>query len=351
MIDAQKTLLFFCLMLLGAFFASAQVGIDNPLPNPNAALDMKATDKGMLLPRMTTIQRMGIVNNCNPECPDGLLVYDSDIKGFFYMYDNQWYMFNPWDAPDVSIASNEDIMTNAVIVRNVGIGISPDDGYTLDVDGKVQIRNGADVTAGSMNIAAGSITTINGNIFSSGTGNISTTTGNISAGTGHLRANNFSSNINDVNCSGPVPKGGIVLWSGSPATIPAGWALCDGTNGTPDMRDRFIMGGGGGTPLYSTGGVASVSLTVDQMPAHSHGGTTDTTGNHRHIEGGAHEWEIYGFSGVALHRAQGGPDQGKRPYTDYAGEHTHDGESSYAGSGAPHENRPPYYALAFIMKL
>ena len=52
----------------------------------------------------------------------------------------------------------------------------------------------------------------------------------------------------------PFPSGGIVMWSGSVASIPSGWLLCDGTNGTPDLRNRFIVGAGSTYAVGATGG-------------------------------------------------------------------------------------------------
>ena len=85
--------------------------------------------------------------------------------------------------------------------------------------------------------------------------------------------------------SGGVPGGIITMWSGSITDIPLGWALCDGSNGTPDLRDRFIVGAGGDYNVGNTGGANSVTLTVAQMPSHSHSSgtlSTDTSGSHSH---------------------------------------------------------------------
>jgi hypothetical protein len=79
-----------------------------------------------------------------------------------------------------------------------------------------------------------------------------------------------------------VPVGGIILWSGSVASIPTGWQICDGTNGTPDLRDRFVVGAGSSYAVGATGG----STTKDV--SHTHGpGTlaTDTEANHSHTSG------------------------------------------------------------------
>ena len=62
-----------------------------------------------------------------------------------------------------------------------------------------------------------------------------------------------------------VPAGGIIMWSGSTASIPSGWAICDGNNGTPDLRDRFVVGAGSTYGVNATGGSANAVLI-----AHSH---------------------------------------------------------------------------------
>lgn len=159
---------------------------------------------------------------------------------------------------------------------------------------------------------------------------------------------NIKENNNIVIGSG-VPKGAILMWSGSITTIPSGWALCNGINGTPDLRDRFIVGAGRAYSIGATGGEKEVKLTEAQMPKHKHGSgnlNTNSAGSH------GHSFEI----GYSTSRDEGGSlnsnISGTRN-TSTAGLHTHSisGDTSYAGSDQPHENRPPYFALAFIMKL
>ena len=114
-----------------------------------------------------------------------------------------------------------------------------------------------------------------------------------------------------------VPTGGIIMWSG--ASVPGGWSLCDGTNSTPDLRDRFIVSSGSVYSIGDTGGANSVTLTVDQIPAHTHTAYTDGTGSPA--------------GGVAKASLNGSTVS-----------------TGSTGGGQSHENRPPYYALAFIMK-
>lgn len=79
-----------------------------------------------------------------------------------------------------------------------------------------------------------------------------------------------------------IPTGIITLWFGSVASIPAGWVICNGANGTPDLRNVFVMGAGSTYSPGGTGGAASVGITTSTAPTHSHGGVTGTNGAHSH---------------------------------------------------------------------
>ena len=156
-----------------------------------------------------------------------------------------------------------------------------------------------------------------------------------------------------------VPAGVIVMWSGSVASIPSGWYICDGTNGTPDLTGRFVVhadaDSGGTYAPGDTGGADDVTLTEAQMPAHTHtfSGTTSTDGSHQHNSA----WgEIYGGPFGSTGSNQTGasnPDTDNQNWlTSVAGSHNHtfSGTTASTGGGNSHENRPPYYALAYIMK-
>lgn len=80
-------------------------------------------------------------------------------------------------------------------------------------------------------------------------------------------------NLNATNCTGFVPVRSIIMWSGTEADallIPSNWKLCDGTNGTPDLRNRFIVGAGDDYDIGETGGSKSVTLTANNIPEHNH---------------------------------------------------------------------------------
>lgn len=171
-----------------------------------------------------------------------------------------------------------------------------------------------------------------------------------------------------------VPSGLIAMWSGLIDEIPSGWFLCDGTGGTPDLRDRFIVGAGSGYDVGDVGGEAEVSLTSTQLPSHSHGSGTlsagsggshshsassNTTGSHTHTYtsvGPASQ----GFDAISTgsfgSSSSSTGSSGSHSHTisiSSAGSHSHSvtGSTASTGSGKAHENRPPYFALAFIMRL
>jgi hypothetical protein len=156
--------------------------------------------------------------------------------------------------------------------------------------------------------------------------------------------------------SGIIPVGGIIMWSGSIGTIPTGWALCNGSNGTPNLQDRFIVGAGSGYSVAGTGGSANATLV-----SHSHTGTTSGQNvNHYHVFPG--DDQLTFANGVAgwssLSNGSFGYDSKSDPAgggqlwrtTETSNDHSHTFETSAAGSSATNANLPPYYALAFIMR-
>lgn len=203
-----------------------------------------------------------------------------------------------------------------------------------------------------------------------------------------------------------VPTGGIIIWWGTPANVPAGWALCDGTAGTPDLRDRFVLGASTGVPAHTTGGSTTISVTsaaggdhnhtgssgvagdhthsgtANSAGGHDHGGvggatalTVDQIPSHTHQEfvgqgggGGDTTWNIGTGgtpSGTSLNTGAVGGGQAHSHGISATPDHVH-GLSLSTASGHAHTinasgththgvtasgHRPPFYSLAFIMKL
>ena len=133
-----------------------------------------------------------------------------------------------------------------------------------------------------------------------------------------------------VSGYGTVPIGTIVMWSGS--TVPDGWALCNGqtANGvrTPDLRNKFIVGAGDEYAIGDKGGEKTHKLTIQEMPKHSH---------------------TYNFKGADLDAAWDSDNYFYCQYEKYNNNNTK--ETNQAGGDQPHENRPPYYALSYIMRV
>lgn len=145
---------------------------------------------------------------------------------------------------------------------------------------------------------------------------------------------------NAPTSSAAVPSGCILLWSGSTGSIPATFVLCDGTNGTPDLRDRFLVGAGNTYAVNATGGSADSIL-----PTHNHT-ITDPGHFHGPPTGGTAYWGT-NFTGVA----SGGPGGNIYPCADKTGSAVTSISLASAGVSPTGGNLPPYYALAYIMKL
>ena len=138
-----------------------------------------------------------------------------------------------------------------------------------------------------------------------------------------------------------MPSGGIIMWSGASSAIPSGWYLCDGTNSTPDLRNRFVIGAAGSYAVGATGGSKDAVVV-----SHTHTATTTITDpGHFHTDTG--QQLVYGTTS--------GPDNG----STFNGSHntgtattgiTASTSISTTGESGTDKNLPPYYALCFIMK-
>jgi hypothetical protein len=198
-----------------------------------------------------------------------------------------------------------------------------------------------------------------------------------------------------------VPSGLIAMWSGSASAIPAGWLLCNGASGTPNLEGMFVLGAGGAYGVGATGGAASASPTTSSAGSHNHGGqdliagpfgmtgSSDVQGTHSH--GGATAGATLSVADLPAHNhnisTQGASvAAGANAITVIGSGGTYG--DGYTGSGSPHAHTisadgahshnisvsnapahqhgisadgthshsvtvptiPPFYALCFIMK-
>ena len=147
------------------------------------------------------------------------------------------------------------------------------------------------------------------------------------------------------------PYGAIVIWSGNPASLPTGWVLCDGTNSTPDLRDKFVINAGNTYTKDDSGGTASITLTNTQLPAHRHY-TTTSSHSHNHsvrTEFGRSIGINYASpNGQYMQASNVNAYISNHPFKYRAHNHTH--YAGNTGGNSSFSNLPPYYALAFIMK-
>ena len=187
-------------------------------------------------------------------------------------------------------------------------------------------------------------------------------------------ADRAESNANSVDPLLLTPQGIIVMWSGSVASIPTGWNLCDGTNGTPNLRDRFVVGAGSTYAVGATGGSANAVVVAHSHSAssgsagsHSHTGSTNSTGAHTHSVR-THISTNVNHVGHRVMRqdTSSNTSAGRTDVSGAArsagshshslsinsnGSHTHSVSVNSSGESGSGKNLPPYYALAYIMKL
>jgi microcystin-dependent protein len=365
--------------------AWSQVGIGVASPNVNSILDLTNTNnKGVLLPISTSAPSAGAF-------PEGIIFYyDSMI---YVRNANGFNGITPWKYK-FNGSTNEVIYYNPTTYIGVGIGVND-----VSIRGNFHVSlNAKEVNAigTSAAIFVGNSDAVTHMLIDNDEIMVKNnpTTGGVlkfQEGGGSVQVGQSITNTSNLNVYGKVkengndllPQGVVVMWSGALATIPAGWALCDGqryqinittgvtevvgTGGvlTPDLRERFIVGAGstdnatvvGG--IYATGatgGLNVVTLTEAQcaLPNHTHSidhGHTITDPGHTHTidlddEAGGGSVDDSGNDDF------GTTNTGSSTTGITVDNHTgNSGSTNQANATASHENRPPYFALAFIIKL
>ena len=222
--------------------------------------------------------------------------------------------------------------TNVVLANNVSL--------TADVSGTLPVANGGTgaATLTANNVLLGNGTSALQAVAPSTSGNVLT-----SDGTTWTSAQGFVTGM-------------IMLWSGSIASIPSGWALCDGSSGTPNLTDKFVVAAGASyTPNVIYGNLSGnqVTLATANLPAHTHTFSGGTSGNTTGIS----------LSNTRTPLQVGDVDRGSNPsnfsidngqdvtLNDPGHSHSFSGTTAATGSGTAFSIMPTSFALAYIMKL
>lgn len=358
-----------CLLLTLSIptMTTAQVGIGNAAPDTASVLDLtNPGNKGLVLPPSSSSASFS-------SAPITGMVYLSGDH-IHYKRSDGYNALSPWKyrfAGD----STDHVYYNSggrVGIGNANLSVSPDAPLQIETDvpvslsshgsvmigestGKNLIMNSGEIQVRDNGIGAPLLFNEDGGDIDIGAPGSPTdldVTGRV------LHYDQPTGNYYDY-----LPLGTVTFWYGSVANIPQGWAVCDGNSymasdnsgmvTTPDLQGMFLLSqGSNGTSAYTThdvGGEDLVTLTAAQNPPHDHylSLTTGTGGNHRHSMGGSYsEHDGNGNGGE-----EGLEDHGSRD-TGSTGNHSHSvsGNTQPTG-GTPHENRPVFHALVYIMKL
>lgn len=188
----------------------------------------------------------------------------------------------------------------------------------------------------------------------------------------------------DILAATQLPRGIITMWSGATNAVPSGWALCDGNNGTPNLKDRFIVGAGQSYGVGNTGGsitrtpsvwtnaagtgiqVAGTAINTSQMPWHTHSGSVGSDASintEQQTQASTHGTWLNSSKFDSESGWQ--PSRVRKPLQEFSASlsingtggnqpHYHgvtDNGHAHTAAASAIDVRPPYYALAFIMKL
>tara|TARA_B100000902_G_scaffold295293_1_gene282103 strand:+ start:1239 stop:2816 length:1578 start_codon:yes stop_codon:yes gene_type:complete len=273
---------------------------------------------------------------------------------------------------DEHIFSSQQGSGNWATLNGTGLGINvTPSSYKLDVTGNTRVTGNLTVTGNITGVVSGTAVNCTNVDIATDTAtnadhyvNFTNTQSGIQRiqTDSTLKYNPYTNTLKVTNLEisgsggGVVPVGGIIIWSGAQNAIPTGWALCDGSSGRPDLRNRFVIGAGSSYSVGSTGGFSD-AINI----SHTH--TTNSTGSHAH--GVSDPGHLHSYLRTTNFASGGGDASNRRApfqetstntagnYTGISissgGSHSHNVNSS--GSSGTGRNLPPYYALCYIIKL
>lgn len=355
------------ILIIVAINSYSQIGINTNNPDSSAILDLKSTTKGLLIPTLSTTERMDmIVNKPSTGLANSLLVYDADLKKFFFWNRDsvKWSVLNNWRKEYTNTTTdNENVYVNLESNSNVGINIiSPKSKVTVERNLSVGNSNSNSTDLLGMNI--------DGQVQigqNAGNTNKFEVDGDIST-IDTLTANTFVGR-------GIIPVGGIIMKSGSisglfnsdgigeSGTTMDGWAICNGYSSlSPDLRNLFVVGvtnvPNQSAPALESeidipynidniGGYDFVTLVLSELPIHSHSISISGVGNHQHNLKTFDEMNDYSGLGSSSLSGDGSVDDN----TSSNGSHSHTFTTPSEGGDASHENRPLFYAVYYIIRI
>ncbi|MFN8438005.1 MAG: hypothetical protein U0V72_10210 [Cytophagales bacterium] len=340
MIKIDKAKLIVLLLCAVAVASWAQVGINTKNPDASAALDIKPLvgkgAVGLIIPNLSQSDITGLTSK---SLADGLLVYNTSTNKFQYFSKvlSKWFILNGLSTQ---------------ITTTAGINDTTSIHY-----GKLELSTNKSTPA----LVVNGTTKFNGEID------------------GAVRATS-------LHGEGAVPAGTIVMWSGSVTALPKGWALCDGTNGTPNLKGRFVVGydptdtdyntlqktgpsftdADGTSDGTNTQDAKQVKLLASQsgLPSHTHGTTITDTGHVHFVAGvsssGSSQQLRVTNANVSINNGYVGIPYGIGTISngnDVKALNSKTNISLLVNSNialnatSTFENRPPYYVLAYIIKL
>ena len=303
--------------------------------------------------------------NANSTNADQFITFVSASSGNNPIRVNSNIKYNPSTntLSAINIAGSS-TSVNLNVTGNLTVGGQFKDGNgNFGTSGQVLSSDGTDtawINAGSLTAGAAaevgvSAATVNADHFvtmvdtASGNENVRVDTDlKYNPVTNTLTATNFAGSGTGLTGIEAFVTGMIILWYGNTGNIPTGFVLCNGSNSTPDLRDRFVVGAGSGYSPGNTGGNSSVTLSESQLPSHSHTASVSDPG---HVHTTSFDNKKYFPGGGSTSIGYGGA--GGYPADVFSMNSQSTGitvSNSNTGSGGAIENRPPYYALCYIMK-